>query len=119
MTSRKRKNTDKYYNSHAADTPFICHFWFTIAIFRPVKSLPKKCVNLHTQKIASRQKSANQYWGITFLVFFVFGVLIGVIGVLVGVLGVLFGVFSVLVGVLGVLLGVLGVLVGIFFIGIA
>ena len=56
LTSRKRKNTDKYYNSHAADTPFICHFWYTIAIFRPVKSPPKKCVNL--RQILLRDKTA-------------------------------------------------------------
>ena len=64
-------------------------------------------------KIASRQNSVNQYWGVNLLVFLVFGVLIG----LLGVFGVLVGVLGVLVGVLGVLVGVLGVLVGIFIIG--
>ena len=59
-------------------------------------------------KIASRQNSVNQYWGVNLLVFLVFGVLIGVLGVLVGVLGVLVGVLGVLVGLFGVLIGVLG-----------
>ena len=63
-------------------------------------------------KIASRQNSVNQYWGVkfTFIFHLPVGVLIGVLGVLVGVLGVL-------VGVLGVLFGVLGALVGTFIIG--
>ena len=63
-------------------------------------------------KIASRQNSVNQYWGVkfTFIFHLPVGVLIGVLGVLVGVLGVLVGVFDVLIGILGVLVGVLGVL---------
>ena len=60
-------------------------------------------------KIASRQNSVNQYWGVKFT-FIVFGALVGILGVLVGV-------FGVLVGVLGVLVGVLCVSVGIFIIG--
>ena len=66
-------------------------------------------------KIASRQNSVNQYWGVkfTFIFHLPVGVLIGVLGVLVGVLGVLVGVFGVLIGVLVVLIGVLGVLVGV------
>ena len=66
-------------------------------------------------KIASRQNSVNQYWGVKFTIIFHLpvGVLIGVLGVLVGVLGVLVGVFGVLIGVLVVLIGVLGVLVGV------
>ena len=67
-------------------------------------------------KIASRQNSVNQCWGVKFT-FIVFGVLVGILGVLVGIFGVLVGVLGVLVGVLGVLVGVLGVLVGIFIIG--
>ena len=66
-------------------------------------------------KIASRQNSVNQYWGVkfTFIFHLPVGVLIGVLGVLVGVLGVLVGVFDVLIGVVVVLIGVLGVLVGV------
>ena len=62
-------------------------------------------------KIASRQNSVNQYWGVkfTFIFHLPVGVLIGVLGVLVGVLGVLVGVFDVLIGVVVVLIGVLGV----------
>ena len=59
-------------------------------------------------KIASRQNSVNQYWGVkfTFIFHLPVGVLIGVLGVLVGVLGVLVGVFDVLIGVVGVLVGI-------------
>ena len=58
-------------------------------------------------KIASRQNSVNQNWGVkfTFIFHLPVGVLIGVLGVLVGVVGV----FDVLIGVVVVLIGVLGV----------
>ena len=88
--------------------PDICHFLYTNAFFRPVKKSTKK-VRKFATKIASRQNSVNQYWGVkfTFIFHLPVGVLIGVLGVLVGVVGV----FDVLIGVVVVLIGVLGVFI--------
>merc|ERR1712198_358945 len=97
----------------------ICEFYSPILIYavlsRGLKILHAKARKFAT-KIASRQNSVNQYWGVkfTFIFHLPVGVLVGVLGVLVGVFDVLIGVVVVLIGVLGVLVGILGVLVGVF-----
>ena len=66
-------------------------------------------------KIASRQNSVNQYFGIQIHICFVWRTwcLFGILGVLFGVLGVLFGVPGVLFSVLGILFGIPDVLFGV------
>ena len=50
--------------------PDNCHFWYATTFFRPVKGMPKKCVNSR-KKIVSRQNSLTEYFGMQIHIFYI------------------------------------------------
>ena len=47
------------YKNSCAYEPDVCQLWYTVALFRPVKSTPKKYVNLQQNIQNSKKKQAK------------------------------------------------------------
>ena len=52
------------YKNSCAYEPDVCQLWYTIALFRPVKSIPKKYVNLQQNRSKFCVLYAKKYTGL-------------------------------------------------------